>query len=130
MKILVTGINGAVGGNLFRLFGKDGSFILDGMSRQPYHLLELNPDINTYNIDLIQNSPEPSFFDISICLFKLLQKAFESHLAICGIDGWTIRTFILLYSVGLSSKRKYPYQVNSVKITIDIITLDTKNPLL
>ena len=63
MKILVTGINGAVGGNLFRLFGKDGSFILDGMSRQPYHLLELNPDINTYNIDLIKNSPEPSFFD-------------------------------------------------------------------
>ena len=63
MKILVTGINGAVGGNLFRLFGKDGSFILDGMSRQPYHLLKLNHDINTYNIDLIQNSPEPSFFD-------------------------------------------------------------------
>lgn len=63
MKILVTGINGAVGGNLFRLFNKDGSFILDGMSRQPYHLLEINPDINTYNIDLIQNSPEPSFFD-------------------------------------------------------------------
>ena len=63
MKILVTGINGAVGGNLFRLFGKDGSFSLDGMSRQPYRLMELNPDINTYSIDLIQNSPDPSFFD-------------------------------------------------------------------
>lgn len=63
MKILVTGINGAVGGNLFRLFSKDSSFILDGMSRQPYHLQHLNPDINTYNIDLIQNSPAPSFFD-------------------------------------------------------------------
>lgn len=63
MKILVTGINGAVGGNLFRLFGKDRSFILDGMSRQPYHLLELNPYINTYNIDLTQNIPEPSFFE-------------------------------------------------------------------
>ena len=40
----------------------------------------------------IIRSGSPSFFDISICLFKLLQKAFESHLAICGIDGWTIRT--------------------------------------
>jgi hypothetical protein len=58
VKILVTGINGAVGGNLFRLFGKDGSFILDGMSRQPYHLLELSPDINSSRFQLDQAALE------------------------------------------------------------------------
>jgi len=63
MKILVTGINGAVGGNLFRLFEKDKSFNLSGISRKPYNVLELNSSDSTFNIDLVENSLEPSFFD-------------------------------------------------------------------
>lgn len=63
MKILITGINGAVGGNLFRLFDNNHSFNVDGMSRQPYHLLEYSNAINTFSIDLLQHSLEPSFFD-------------------------------------------------------------------
>ena len=35
-----------------------------------------------------------------------------------------------VYSVGLSTKRKYPYEIKIAKITTDIVTLDTKNPLL
>lgn len=63
MRILVTGINGAVGGNLFRLFEKDDSFQMAGMSRQIYKFLEKDAALETYQIDLLHTSPERSFYN-------------------------------------------------------------------
>ncbi len=71
MKVLITGINGAVGGNLFRLFQHNEQFSSTGLSRNPYHvgnLIRGNIDIPVHTSDMIASPPRPEFYNQFDCI--------------------------------------------------------------